>query len=206
MPSKNVVKIFEPNSYYHIYNRGVAKQPIFQDSKDKDYFLSLLNRHLDPDNQQFKADGTFYRKFHNDIEILCYCLMGNHLHLLIYQAREPRAISDLMRSIFTAYTMYFNHKYKRVGPLFQGVYKASKITNDNYLLHISRYIHLNPRTYKTYRYSSVAQFLGEASPVWLKPQKILDLFEGESYANFLKDYEDYRQAFEIIKHELANSI
>lgn len=204
MPARNIVKQFESDSYYHIYNRGVAKQRIFVDPTDKRQFISILSRHLDEANQTFKSDGVAYRKFNRELEILSYCLMGNHFHLLVYQLQNPQAITDFMRCVLTAYTMYFNHRYKRVGPLFQSIYKSSRISNDGYLLHISRYIHLNPRTYRTYQYSSLAQYLGESSPAWLKPQRILDLFEGDSYMVFLEDYKDRKLVLEAIKSELAN--
>ena len=68
--------------------------------------------------------------------------MGNHFHLLLYMIDSIDAVKDLMQSLMTAYTMYYNQKYNRVGSLFQGTFKASKIDNEAYLLHISRYIHL----------------------------------------------------------------
>jgi len=204
MPSRNIVKDFAPESYYHIYNRGVAKQPIFLDSRDKQRFLALFERHLSH-KESLNGNGLAYRKFTDDIELLCYCLMGNHFHLLVYQAENVSAITDFMRSVLTAYTMYFNRRHKRVGPLFQSVYKSSRISTDSYLLHISRYIHLNPRGYKSYHYSSLAHYLGTPSPEWLNPNKILDLFAQENYLEFLEDYEDHKASLEEIKYELADS-
>lgn len=204
MPSRNVVKQFDVHSYYHVYNRGVGGQQIFKEAADKQQLLKIIARHLDPSDNSTKNDGSTYRKFNGELELLCYCLMGNHFHLLFYQDEEPRAVTEFMRSILTAYTMYFNRKYKRTGPLFQSVYKSSKISNDSYLVHISRYIHLNPRTYKTYFYSSLAAYLGKQHPVWLNPDKILALFEGDNYMSFLEDYEDHRAMLKSIKHELAD--
>lgn len=206
MPSRNIVKQFDIDSYYHIYSRGVAKQLIFYDSTDKAQFIKIVQRHLDPEDRTVKVDGTPYRKFTGELEVLCYCLMGNHFHLLVYQFAKPEAITDFMRSVLTAYTMYFNHRHNRVGPLYQSVYKSSRITDDSYLLHITRYIHLNPRSYKTYHYSSISQYLGSPSPAWLTPSRILDLFEGDDYLEFLEDYEDAKESLDIIKHELADNI
>lgn len=204
MPSRNIIKTFAPHSYYHVYNRGVAKQPIFIEAADKHHFIKILSRYLDPADQSKKVDGSTYRKFDKEIELLCYCLMNNHFHLLIYQSDSTGAITDFVRSVMTGYTMYFNRKYGRVGSLFQGVYKASHITNESYLLHISRYIHLNPRTYRTYYYSSISHYLGKPAPAWLHPQRVLDLFEGSDYLEFLEDYEDHNVALEEIKYELAD--
>lgn len=204
MPGKNIVKQYVNHNYYHVYNRGVAKQSIFLDHADKRYFLKLFDRHLNPNSEQIDKLGMPYKKFAPELELLCYCLMGNHYHLLFYLGSDETAISEIMRSIGTSYTMYFNLKYKRVGSLFQGTYKASRISSDNYLLHISRYIHLNPREYKTYKYSSLGAYLYGNREPWLKPQKILSLFEDENYLEFVQDYEDYKLMLQEIKHELAD--
>ncbi|MGH7195642.1 MAG: transposase [Candidatus Saccharimonadales bacterium] len=205
MPSRNIIKVYAARQFYHVYNRGVAKQAIFMDARDKKHFIKILRRHLDAADDSTKNDGVIYRKFDNDLELLCYCLMGNHFHLLFYLDEDTDALRGFMQSILTAYTMYFNKRHKRVGPLFEGVFKASRITNDGYLLHITRYIHLNPRTYKTYDYSSLPYYLGRPAPAWLKPTRILELFEGDDYLQFLEDYEDQAATLEAIKHELANN-
>lgn len=204
MPSRNVVKEYATDHYYHVYNRGVDKQPIYLDAQDKQQFLKIVERHLDPLNTKAKLDGSVYRKFDQDIELLCYCLMGNHFHILFYIKGEPSSLSALMRSVLVAYTMYFNKKHKRVGTLFQGIFKASRVSSDSYLLHITRYIHLNPRTYKTYFYSSLGYYLGKAAPKWINPQRLLDMFEGENYLDFLEDYEEHQEMLDDLKHELAN--
>ncbi len=204
MPSKNSIKVYAEREYYHVYNRGVAKQVIFADAADKQRFLAILQRHLDPADVTFKSDGVAYRKFTDDLELLCYCLMGNHFHLLFYIKHDPMSLSLCMRSVLTAYTMYFNKKYKRVGTLFQGVFKASRISNESYLTHITRYIHLNPRTYATYFYSSLPYYLGKPAPAWLRPRRILAMFEGEDYRQFVDDYAENQAMLDELKHELAD--
>lgn len=204
MPSRNVIKEYAKDHYYHVYNRGVNKQLIFLDSQDKSQFLKILQRHLNPSDTSTKNDGLPYRKFDTELELLCYCLMGNHFHLLFYIKGEGKSLAVFMQSVLTAYTMYFNKKYKRVGTLFQGVFKAARISNDSYLIHISRYIHLNPRTFRTYFYSSLSFYLSNSSPDWIKPNRILDMFEGDDYMKFLEDYEDQKDIFESLKHELAD--
>ena len=205
MPAKNVVKTFAPDSYYHVYNRGVAKQKIFLDQTDKRYFLKLLDRHLNPKSKIMNKSGFSYKKFDN-VELNCYCLMGNHFHFLIYVSDNPYALSEFMKSIGTAYTMYFNLKYKRVGPLFQGTYKASRITNDAYLLHITRYIHRNPREYLTCRYSSLKAYSTQEKTAWLHPERILLLFKGNEYLRFVSEdeYDLSGPLREVIDRELAD--
>lgn len=205
MPSRNILREYAPHQFYHVYNRGVAKQAIFLDAADKRHFLDIIARHLDPGDTSTKADGTPYRKFDKDIELLCYCLMGNHFHLCFYMGDDVSSIKNLMQAVLTAYSMYFNKKYRRVGTLYQGVFKASRISNDAYLQHITRYIHLNPRRYKTYHYSSLAYYSGaKISPPWVRPDRVLALFDGDDYLAFLEDYEDQKAIFDELKYELAD--
>ncbi len=203
MPSRNLEKIYLPESYYHIYNRGVNKRKIFLDQQDYSVFLNLLKRYLDSkpvkDNK-----GREYEWLHNDLELLSYCLMPNHYHLLIYQY-EPDKMTRLLRGVGTSYTSYFNKKYDRIGPLFQSRFKASMITRDNYLQHISRYIHLNPRNYLNWEFSSLPYFITDIKAGWLQPQRIMELFNSRyEYKRFLKDYESHKKMLDEIKGELAD--
>lgn len=207
MPAKNVIREYGRENYYHVYNRGVAKMPIFLDQADKRYFLNLFDRHLNPDSFSLDKTGAPYAKYNESLELLCYCLMKNHFHLVFYMGDSRTALKDIMKSISVAYTMYFNLKYKRVGPLFQGTFKAARIAQENYLLHISRYVHLNPRQYETYKYSSLRDYLGKRQPApWLKIDRMLELFDDDHnrYADFLADYKQKRDMLEEIKHNLAN--
>jgi len=204
MPSKNSIKQYAAESYYHIYNRGVAKQIIFAETDDYVVFLSLLKRYLSLTPLTDKQ-GRKYPNYSKDIELLAFCLMPNHFHLLIYQGDDSKAMEALMRSVITSYSGYFNRKYKRVGHLFQGAYKASRIDDEAYLQHISRYIHLNPKDWQAYEWSSLPYYLDQKQADWLLPAKILDIFEGESYKDFVADYEDYKNELDAIKHQLADS-
>lgn len=203
MPSRNTRKEYAPNSYYHVYNRGLAKQHIFLDKDDYVVFLSLLKRHLSKDSQTNKYCREAPH-FYGQVELLAFCLMPNHFHFLIYQSNDSGAMTKFLQSVCTAYTMYFNRKYERRGPLFEGRFKASRISQDEYLQHISRYIHLNPREYRRYKWSSLPYYLDGYEAEWIKPQRILDIFEDDNYENFLKDYQDHKAMLDEIKHELAD--
>lgn len=113
MPKRNIIKKYLEGAYYHIYNRGVAKGPIFNDKQDTQIFLKYL----------FEATDKY------SLRILNYVLMPNHFHLLLKQKYE-RDIEKVMRSALTRYTMYYNKKYSRVGPLCQGNYLARLLEND----------------------------------------------------------------------------
>ncbi len=135
--------------YYHIYNRGVEKRSIFLDYSDHRRFLvslEKLNQEGPVSNFRLKMENVPAPSKANApklVDIICYCLMPNHFHLLVRQA-IPDGVSHFMHKIGTSYTNYFNKKYERDGALFQGTYRIKHIEGDDYLLHVSRYIHLNP--------------------------------------------------------------
>lgn len=191
-------------SYYHVYNRGVNKQKIFVEKNDYVVFLSLLKRYLSGRSAQ-DNQGRDYVWLGDDLELLAFCLMPNHFHLLVFQNTET-AMEQLMRGVGTAYTMYFNTKYKRVGPLFQSSYKASMINHDAYLDHISRYIHLNPEAYKEWEFSSLPYYLGHKTAEWIRPARIMELFENSPkvYSAFVADYHQHKVMLDRLKPELAN--
>lgn len=128
--------------------------------------------------------------------------MGNHFHLLVYQTEDKDALSGLMRSLSTAYSMYYNKKYRQHGHVFQSIFRASQITDESYLMHITRYIHMNPRTYLTYQWSSLGVYVGHSSDIWLKPERIRTM-PPESYRQFLADYEGRKAELEDLKILLA---
>ena len=205
------------NEIYHIYNRGVDKRDVFMTSDDYRYFIHLLyilndskkanntKRNLSSNPNKNETDHTHGRGSTSTmktsgrnclVDILAYCLMPNHYHLLIKQNQEE-GIAKFMQKIGTGYTMYFNKKYSRSGSLFQGRYKSVHIINDSQLLYIPHYIHLNPiplirseqlvnkNTYlEEYRWSSYPDYINKKNfPSLIKPAFILDQFGGhEAYA------------------------
>lgn len=203
MPGKNIYKDYVEDSYYHIYNRGINKSPIFIDNQDFAVFLGLIKRSLSREVENSKRQPR-YTTFFDDIDMLAFCLMGNHFHLFVYQKSNNKAIAEFMRSLTTAYVMYFNKKYKRIGPLFQQRYRAVRIVDDSQLLHISRYIHLNPDNYTDYEWSSYDYYLGKKHADWLDTERVLSLFDGD-YAEFVLDYKDMHDELEQLKSELADS-
>ncbi|OGL30932.1 hypothetical protein A3F37_00630 [Candidatus Saccharibacteria bacterium RIFCSPHIGHO2_12_FULL_41_12] len=216
MPGRNVIKQFEPDAAYHIYNRGVDKKIIFLDERDYAVFLSLLKYTIIQKDDQFdnslvsEAQRYNFRRLNlaESVDLLAYCLMPNHFHLLVYQHSED-GITKMMRSVATAYSMYFNKRYKRSGALFQGRYKASRIHSDSYWQHISRYIHLNPLdvgdNYKSYPYGSFKAYSGEISVEWLNTDMILGNFSSvKEYVKFHDDYIPRRKELLDVKEMLAN--
>jgi putative transposase len=204
MSSKNRIKQYAPDSYYHVYNRGVNKKVIFNTPKDYAVFLNILKRHLGSEVQK-DSSGRPYDKFGDSIELLAFCLMPNHFHMYVYQSEDDRAIELFMRKVITAYVMYYNRKHNRIGPLFQDRYKASLIDNEAYFQHISRYIHRNPMNYRDYEWSSLPYYLGNRQADWVKPAKIMGLFENPyDYSIFLDDIDDVFDSEDIVKVYLAD--
>ncbi len=139
---------FAPGEYYHIYNRGNSKQKIFFNNKDHQRFIDLLYAVNSEDKFNFsdsiKGISVYERKAEKRlVAIGAYCLMPNHFHILITPLSED-GISKFMQKLSTAYAMYFNRKYKRIGSIFEGKFKAEHLNNDIYLKYIFSYIHLNP--------------------------------------------------------------
>lgn len=201
MPSKHTIRSYAPDTYYHVFNRGVNKQNIFVDQEDYAVFLNLFKRYLDAEPHKDNK-GREYEWMHEDVELLAYCLMPNHFHLLFYLKNE-QSLSRLMRAVITSYSTYFNKKYGRVGHLFQDKFKATHIFKDTYLLNITRYIHLNPSEYKNWEWSSLAYYLGKKHARWLNESRISALFSND-YRDFLEDYVDYKKSLDVIKEFLAN--
>jgi putative transposase len=207
MPKRNSVKIYGVDNYYHLYNRGVNKQDIFLEPEDRFYFLSLFERHLSNEDESDSHKRPF-TKFDTEVELIAFCLMSNHFHLLCY-LKEPEGLIHLMRSVMTAYTMYFNKKYRRTGGLYEGIFLASRITNDAYLWHVSRYIHLNPmdtgQDFRQYPYSSIDYFVGNRHASWLHPEKLVQTAsEKDQYLEFVSDYQTMHQDMSLLKNILAS--
>lgn len=215
MPAKNSLKHYLENSYYHIYNRGVEKRTIFLDQQDYAVFLSYLKDYLTNKNEAelkkkladnnipwIEKDKILKRlrmnNFFNEVVMLAYCLMPNHFHFFIKQ-KNAGSIDKFMNSLCTRYTMYFNKKYKRVGPLYQGVYKAVIITSEGQFLHLSRYIHKQALTLQgdalqKEQPCSYPEYVGKRKTQWIHPEEILSYFSKEnpalSYRNFVTAGDD----------------
>ena len=217
MPAKNSIKTYIENGFYHIYNRGVEKRRIFLDNQDYQVFLSYLKIYLSPIEESInnlQNNNELINRYKNiqisrlytlnnffkKINLVCYVLMPNHFHLELRQTNK-KEIEIFMRSLITKYTMYFNRKYKRVGPLFQGRYKAVLILGEEYQLHLSRYIHLNPmelliknQQLQSYPWSSYPSYVGNLKTKWLNKEFILSSFIKNqnnlfnSYKEFVEDY------------------
>ena len=203
MPRRNVIRSDGQDVFYHVYARGASKKRIFLDEEDYLKFLQLLERYLSPEDAR-NPYGVPYPNFYNKVDLLAYCLMPNHFHLLVYQ-RQVHMLTSLMQSVMTSYSRYFNKKYRRSGPLFESRFRASAILDEAYLEHITRYIHLNPRQWREHEYSSLQYYLQQDTVSWVRPERIVSMFKTPAeYLQFLEDYQENKKMMDILKKELAN--
>ena len=202
MPSRNIIKTYIEGGYYHIYNRGVEKRDIFLDENDCKIFLHYIKLYLSPIEEILKAypDNVRIRRFTKlnlakEVDLFCFSLMPNHFHFLVKQKNKD-GIIKFMRRLMTSYVMHFNKKNNRVGTLLQGRYKAVNVDKDEYLLHLTRYIHLNPFELKSKNinfknFSSYKYYLGTKQASWVKPEEVLDYFSFKSKEYKISTYKSF---------------
>jgi REP element-mobilizing transposase RayT len=139
-------KSFAPGEYYHVYNRGNDKRVIFHDAQDYERYISLLyvcNSSKKIALREIGKEPFLFDRQDQLVAIGAYCLMPNHFHLLLTPLGD-RGVSTFMQKVTTAYSMYYNNKYVRIGSLFEGKFKSEHAASDRYLKYLFSYIHLNP--------------------------------------------------------------
>ena len=168
-----ITRSFIQGQHYHVYNRGHHKEVIFRDRVDRVYFLSKLDEFCERD----------------EMVVLAYCLLDNHFHLILRQDGVT-PISSTMGSLLAGYVRMYNQKYGEVGGLFQGRFQAKFVHDEAYLVHLSRYVHLNPHPssdYRTYPWSSYRQYAVGAAGI-CEVASVMDYFGGvkANYATYVE--------------------
>src|SRR3989344_949581 len=211
MPSKYVVRNFSEDSYYHVFNRGVEKRDIFLDDEDYTTLQSSLFKYLQPIEkivEKYPDPPTrlYGKNLSEEVELVAYCLMPNHFHLLLKQ-RTRDGISKLLKQLTNAYTLYFNQKNNRVGSLMQGPFRAAPVIEDPLFIHLVRYIHLNPvasgltKDLNAHRWSSYHHYLGNEADLPVEKEKILSYFPSVgAFKGFHEDQQDYTKNLGKINH------
>lgn len=203
--------IFANNEYYHIFNRGVDKRKIFLRNGHYARFLQAAKQLIISGTARSELTTRQKFAFNKRLDIVCYCLMPNHYHFLIKQ-KQDNAISAFMHGLNTSYTKYFNLNSDRTGRLFEYTFKAVHVETEEQLLHLSRYIHLNPllanliTDLRYYSWSSYPEFVGLRLPIFCKIDQVLGLFSKENvhkdYADFVRDQIGYVQELKKIEKML----
>lgn len=217
MPIRKV--IFSNGEYFHVFNRGVNRRKIFLENNDYKRGLETLEFYTYMNHtqrfsfynrlSQSKKQEYFQNISGTLITIVAFVFMPNHFHLLIRQ-QEEGGISEYLSLFQNSYTRYFNTKHKRIGHLFQGQFKAVHVEDSAQLLHLSRYIHLNPfssRIVSTmaeleiFPWSSYPQYIQHNPNKIIQNNIVLEQFsDTQTYKDFVSDQSLYQQELEDIKH------
>lgn len=187
---------------------------IFSTAFDYRRFLnSVLYYQIEGPKPKFSLFKVKSVKLDNNkkiVDIICYCLMPNHFHFLLQQKKEG-CITEFMAKLSNSYTKYFNTKNKRIGPLLQGEFQSVHVGSNEQLVHLSRYIHLNPligyitKDLNNYRWSSYLEYLGLAGNNICSKEIILDQFKSlDDYKQFVLDQIGYARELDTIKHQLLD--
>lgn len=212
---------------YHVLNRGVEKRQIFLDKQDHLRFIHNLYELNNQDRvettyynfQDYGASGKITKTSKKPrkllVDILAFCLMPNHYHILL-APRVENGVPQFMQKVNMGYSKYFNQKYERVGTLFQGRYKSVSVIANTHFLHLPFYIHfnpldlsypewrenkiLNPKTalefLKTYQWSSHLDYLGIKNfPSLLNTKPLIEIFG--SNVDYQKLVENYLKDIQI---------
>lgn len=212
---------------YHIFNRSVANQIIFINSRDYQRFLDLAEyyrfehppvRFSEYNRLSLAAKQHYFEQFAHQhlklVNILAFCWMPNHFHMLLTQLRNG-GIATFVSQIQNGYAKYFNIKTKRFGALFQSMFKAVRIETDEQLVHVARYIHLNPLSAGIlhsqneliqYRWSSFASYASRADMAMLDKTLLMGYYRNaESLQRSTFDQAEY-QRFLFLESHLYHDI
>lgn len=183
---------FLANHYYHIYNRGVNRSDIFFLPDNYIYLLRLLKKNLN----------------RYTISIVAYCLLSNHYHFLLRPERDNN-LHLFVKSLFGSYSQAINKQQDRQGPLFQGRYRSIWVDEEEYLVHLARYIHLNPvtaglvSTPQAWPYSNYLDVIGQRPGTLKDTALVPERFPtSDAYRQFVEDYLDHGQAIEGLEKYL----
>ena len=222
MPYRKAVLAF--GETYHVFSRSVAKLPIFTSASYFSRFLDLVEYYRFVNTP---TSFSFFKKFNREkrerileeltkenlrhVEIIAFCLMDNHYHFLLKQISE-KGTAKFISNIQNGYAKYFNMRTNRSGPLFQPMFKAVRIETDEQLIHVSRYIHLNPTTayiiekeeLEDYPWSSLRMYCnpGSSEFSFIDRTSIATCIGNMKYSKFVHDQIEYQRKLADIKHLL----
>jgi putative transposase len=205
---------------YHIFSRSIAGFKIFNSENEYARIVEVFayykqGRPIIPYSQFVKlsddAQGNILKKNSTHqciVDIIAYCVMPTHIHLILKQLTND-GISVYLKNILNSYTRYFNTKHKRKGPLWEGRFKSVLVSDDEYLLHLSRYVHLNPTTShlvdrpEDWKYSSLCEYLSDSSKDGgiCKFNEVLEIVPAD-YKSFVEDRIAYQRELHIIGRHL----
>jgi putative transposase len=210
------MRYFAVSSFYHVFTKSIAGYKVFNSNKSYERitaameYYSYKNIPVKFSSYILKKEKT-RKKFdeiskNSDklIDIIAYCIMPTHIHLLLTPLKE-NGISVYMKNLLNSYSRYFNTRNNRKGPLWQGRFKDVIVENDEQLLHLTRYIHLNPTTSgivdkpEDWKYSSYGEYLRKSDKYICNFKDYIDM-NPESYRKFTESRLEYQKELSKIKH------
>ena len=199
-----------PGEHYHICNRGMSKQVIFHGTGDYARFLFLILYLQSPvvfSNMSRQASWFVKHRVFNinledrkgvvdkrTVELVAFCLMPNHFHLIVKEIEEG-GIASYMQRVLNSYTKYYNTKYQKSGHLFQGPYRAVHVETNEQLLYLSTYIHRNPRELAGWR-NKESQYVWSSYQDFIKNNRWDELIRPSIIGEQFKKKSDYRRFVE----------
>lgn len=205
---------------YHVISRSIAGYKVFNSNKDYERMVLALRfyQFRDPPcklstflklkgTEKYGFDKNFKQFLDNEkiINIIAFCLMPTHIHLILQQLEE-KGISVFMKNILDSYSRFFNTLHRRKGPLWESRFKHIVVDKDEQLIHLTRYIHSNPTTAglvkkpEGWQYSSYKEYIGKTEPNGLiNYEGLLDITP-KSYQKFVNDRIDYQKKLAVIKN------
>jgi len=212
MPRRKV--ILANGEIYHIFSRSPRRIPIFTNKKEFDLFLAATAYYLQTKPpvkfSRYKEQPNKYELDFSDplVKITAYCLMSNHYHFILTQLKQ-KGITAYIHRLATSYSHFFNLKHQQKGPVFESKFKAVRVETQEQLIHLSRYVHLNPVTSclvekpEEYNYSSYKNYLGTEQSHFVDPADVMvDFSSPKIYEEFVLSRKNYQRELAVIKHLL----
>ncbi len=206
--------ILATHEIYHVFNHSVAGIPIFKGERECRLFLEAMRFYLqsNPPTRfslyRYNKERFYIKLDSRLVTIISFCLMPNHFHFILRQEAD-NGIKQFIQKLTNSFAHYYILKYKKRGHVFEGNFKAVWIETDEQLIHLSRYIHLNPVTSylvkrpEDYLYTSYRNYLTKEPSDFVNPLPVLSLFSSpKSYQRFVRDQIDYQKKLAEIKHLL----
>ncbi|MBI2405232.1 transposase [Candidatus Gottesmanbacteria bacterium] len=217
--SSNRSIVLANQQIYHVFNRGVERRVVFTNKREYERMFTTLwfYRHAKPGatlshylHLPELIKPMFEEKLQTKpmgVSLLAYCLMPNHFHSMLRQEQEG-GIRRFLANVTNSYTKYFNLRRHRVGPLFQGTFKAVRVETDEQFMHLTRYIHLNPVSsflvdvddLETYPWSSYKEYLSPSQDGLCRMDVVRSLMSLKGYRMFVADQADYAKHLETVTH------
>ena len=216
-------QVLATGEVYHIFSRSIANFEILNNASEFERMLELLNYYNYPLDTRFshflemqwvqqmgfyKSLDTISKDKDQLVQVIAYCLMPTHIHLILKQLKE-NGISDYMRKVLDGYTKYFNAIHKRKGPLWESKFQNVLVDNDDQLIHLTRYLHLNPVTARLVEkpedwiFSSYREYLGSSNNSFCQFDDLLDI-KPYAYRKFVNDQVSYQRELAKIKRLIVD--